>query len=246
MGRTIQVRNLKGYLTKRGFIGKYINLVYEGVKKDHMFEDENFLIKCEKRWYVVLEKSPLELHICRCGRLHFYKKEDLEFALNAGKRLILSCSRCGQSYGIWANNLPGFYNFVDEEDFGYTMVSSEIKNETIDLISFMNTKSRKSIPIHKIIISEGKGVFMKTGRSANYFDNDRFRDYDSNFEIMKNYETLDELKHDMDKYDEDRRNISYVDRLTEDEYSAIKDYSNLFPKEIFDNIAKHLISESEE
>lgn len=173
----------------------------------------------------------MEMRICGCGRFHFYSNELLQNLLEEEKELVLICSRCGNVIHIGADKEPAVWHDENakEDDFIFNMYSYSQTNETIDAANFdvkkINKESNRTIG--KIIIDEGIGVPMETGFCADYRTTEGFYDSSSQFDRMKRYETLEELKKDLDDYDEKRKKVRMnvlLRELTDDQAEVLSSY----------------------
>lgn len=116
------------------------------------------------------KERKFDMHVCRCGRLHFVKNEDINLALNANKELLLVCGRCGEATAIGANR-----TYEDENKECFMMYSHSAQESfVIDAESFLNTKAKKGYS--KVIYDMGVPVPMMTGYNANSHCGDFFYD----------------------------------------------------------------------
>lgn len=173
----------------------------------------------------------LEARICKCGRIHFYSNEMLSQLLEEEKELMLICSGCGNVTRIGADIEPAIFfdEDADPEEIVYNMYATHSEQEEIGPEDFnkdlMFEAGKRTIG--KILIDEGVRVYMKTGYTADYYGNNGFSDFGSNFDRIKQYATLEELEQDMNEYDKLRHEVrmqTLLRELTDDQAETLSSY----------------------
>ncbi len=109
------------------------------------------------------------------GRIALVNQSDFNEAVNLGKEILIFC---GGWSGGYAKAVGA--NIVNDPDFGecWEMYGYDIKDETLSAEDMQK--------FHKVIITNGVKVYMKTGESANRYFGSTFADYDTSYEDFVN------------------------------------------------------------
>lgn len=172
--------------------------------------------------------SKFDVRICSCGRIHFTPMTEVTTAIEKDQELLLICGGCGSTYKIGAD----IDYFGDSNEKGYSMYCfNPALNDTdfeITKANFAATKNSKAI--HKIIYSNGKRVYMKTGYYAKSFDhsNGIFMDtfYPDRMDELKNMSS-EQVKEFVEKWQHDSRTVvmkAFLSNLTDDEAEALSHF----------------------
>lgn len=165
-----------------------------------------------------------DINICKCGRIHAVREEDVNNAIINNKEIMLICGGCGNIKRIGADNYGDGYSM-------YTInVSANNDNNTatFDTSIFAVNDNKKAVD--KIIYSEGYKVYMKTGYYANTYYNGIFEDTTSpDFTDIMNYRTsATEMRQFIDKYYKDRRTVNMKIMLREIPEDVLEELSGYY------------------
>lgn len=136
-----------------------------------------------------MKKYPIyDAHIFPNGRIALVKKSDMDEAIEAGKEILIFCGGWSGGYAkaVGADKTydPAFGECW--EMYGYDIRDTTLSTE--DMQKF-----------HKVVITDGIKVYMKTGKSATQYFGGKFFDWGTSFTEFKQYlnyngETEEEFK----------------------------------------------------
>lgn len=152
------------------------------------------------------------------GRIALIKNEDYENALENEKEILVFCGGWSGGYAraLGANKVPDWYDVNNGNDC-FDCYAYDVKDQTFsteDLSKF-----------HKVIVTDGVKIYMKTGEPATQYFGIGFSDWDTKFEDYqrRHYGTsvtadeFEKMRHVVDreltlhmvhgKNDEDRKSI---------------------------------------
>lgn len=176
-------------------------------------------------------KDSLELKVCKCGRIHFYKFSMLYELLEDEKELILICSNCGDVIHIGSDKRKEMVDIKDlSVKYIHEMYSYKIESETITELNFnkekMNEEQKRTIG--KILISSGKPVYMETGFYADSMVDSNFCDSSSQFPYFnEKYDSVEQILSGLIKYNEKRKKVVmhvFIKSLTDEEAKTLSGY----------------------
>lgn len=167
------------------------------------------------------------INFCSCGRIHFIKMEDIDKSLLEDKDILFVCQGCGNTSFIGGNeavidNETAFNMYVHSQNKNFEITSKDSDFE-LHLDSYYK-------PIFKIIFSQGKTVYMKSGYAADYYCNGFYRDtWFTGFDNLKKKGiTEEEIKDIIDKWEYESSTVD-MNRLlldlTNDELKELSSYS---------------------
>ena len=118
-----------------------------------------------------MKKCPIYVpYVFPNGRIALVKDSDMTEAIEAGKEILIFCGGWSGGYAM-AVGADKNYDPVFGEC--WEMYSYDIKDTT-----FSSEDMRR---FHKVIITDGIKVYMKTGEPATYFSGSVFFDFDTYF-----------------------------------------------------------------
>lgn len=136
-----------------------------------------------------MEKRPIyNPYIFPNGRIALVKDSDMTEAIEAGKEILIFCGGWSGGYAMAVGASKNYDPIFGE---CWEMYSYDIKDSTF---------SSEDMPrFHKLIITDGIKVYMKTGEPATYFSGGVFFDLDTYFtefeeEWCYNGETEEDFK----------------------------------------------------
>lgn len=124
-----------------------------------------------------MKKYPIyDAHIFPNGRIALVKKSDMDEAIEADKEILIFCGGWSGGYAkaVGANK-------TYDPDFGecWEMYSYDIKDTTLSVEDMQK--------FHKVIVTDGIKVYMKTGESATQYFGGKFFDRGTSFTEFKQY-----------------------------------------------------------
>lgn len=112
------------------------------------------------------------------GRIVFVPWEDIDNAINNNKEVLVICNAWSGGYAIaiGANEVPAsWYDpSADPDKIAFEMYSYNIKDTEFTSEEFAR--------FHKVIVSSGTMVRMKTGEQANSYQGSSFVDWDTSYD----------------------------------------------------------------
>ena len=169
-----------------------------------------------------MEKRPIyNPYIFPNGRIALVKGSDMTEAIEAGKEILIFCGGWSGGYAI-AVGADKNYDPVFGEC--WEMYSYDIKDAT-----FSSEDMRR---FHKVIITDGIKVYMKTGEPATYFSGVVFFDWDTSFTEFEekwdyNGETEEDFKNFRSIIDvEKTHNMLGRGKEADEIWDSIKGYLN--------------------
>lgn len=162
------------------------------------------------------------------GRVYFLDRAILDEALDAEKEIliIMSCWSGGYALAIGANKVPAVWHdkTADPDKICYEMYAYNVRD-----VEF----SQKDLPrFHKVIVTSGVRIYMKSGHQATYHDAGGFVDYDTSYQTFKeHYSYNNETEEQFNKL---RREVDWEAtknhmRTEKDSKDKIESLSHYFP-----------------
>ena len=119
-------------------------------------------------------KPVYDSHIFPNGRIALVKNSDLDEAINAEKEILIFCGGWSGGYAkaVGANK-------TYDPDFGecWEMYGYDIKDTTLSAEDMQK--------FHKVVITNGIKIYMKTGEPATQYFDGKFFDWDTSFAQFK-------------------------------------------------------------
>lgn len=118
-----------------------------------------------------MKKGPIyDSYIFPNGRIALVKDDDMTEAVEAGKEILIFCGGWSGGYAMAVGASKNYDPIFGE---CWEMYSYDIKDTTFS--------SEDMLRFHKVIITDGIKVYMKTGEPATYFSGGVFFDLDTYF-----------------------------------------------------------------
>ena len=118
-----------------------------------------------------MEKRPIyNPYIFPNGRIALVKDSDMTGAIEAGKEILIFCGGWSGGYAMTVGANKNYYPVFGE---CWEMYSYDIKDTTFS--------SEDMLRFHKVIITDGIKVYMKTGEPATQYFGGYFYDWDTSF-----------------------------------------------------------------
>lgn len=130
------------------------------------------------------------------GRIVFVPWEDIDNAINNNKEVLVICNAWSGGYAIaiGANKVPASWHdpFAEPNKIAFEMYSYDIKDTEFTSEEFAR--------FHKVIVSSGTMVRMRTGEQANSYQGSRFVDWDTSYKkFIQSFRYNNETEEEFEK-----------------------------------------------